>query len=91
MADFFVSVVTSVEALCRLHSRDYMLCPHGQVSTNNTWLFSCLHVPPEEAQHWLVNRKQADLVKVAFYGLTDNNSLFREPEDDGPNFGLGWS
>lgn len=69
-----------------------MQCPQGQVSTNKTWLFSCLHVRSEEAQHWLVNRKQAHLVKVAFYGLSDSNSMFREPEeDDGPNFHLGWS
>lgn len=91
-ADFFVSIVASVEALCRLHSRDYMSCPQGQVSTNTARLFSCLLAPPEEAQHRLVNRKQADLVKVAFYGLTDTNSMFREPEeDDAPNCQLGWS
>lgn len=67
-----------------------MLRPRGRESTNKTWLFSCLHVPPEEAQRRLVNRKQADLVKVAFYGLTDSNSVFWEPEErDGPHFHLG--
>lgn len=36
----------------------------------------------EDSQHWLVNRKQAHLVRVAFYGLTDSNSISREPEED---------
>lgn len=36
----------------------------------------------EGLQRRLVNRKQAHLVRVAFYGLTDSNSISREPEED---------
>lgn len=36
----------------------------------------------EGSQRRLVNRKQAHLVRVAFYGLTDSNSISREPEED---------
>lgn len=36
----------------------------------------------EALQRRLVNRKQAHLVRVAFYGLTDSNSISREPEED---------
>lgn len=53
----FASIVAPVEGLCRWHCRDSILCPEGLVSTNETWLFSCLCVHPEEPQRWLVNRK----------------------------------
>lgn len=36
----------------------------------------------EDLQRRLVNRKQAHLVRVAFYGLTDSNSISWEPEED---------
>lgn len=73
------------------HIRGGIFCPQGPKGKGPLIkLFSCLHVPAEEAQHWLVNRKLADLVKVAFYGLPDSSSMFREPEEDEKGLTFTW-
>lgn len=59
-------------------------CPYRRTANESaaiTFWVACMSLQ-EGSQRRLVNRKQAHLVRVAFYGLTDSNSISREPEED---------
>lgn len=66
---------------CLLWRTDRRKCRDHIFSTASETSVAC--VPLQEGlQRRLVNRKQPHLVRVAFYGLTDSNSISREPEED---------